>query len=57
MKSHSKKIIKPEKMCSTTVFFAKAKHQYNSSNIEFGLCDDAPPAGNPADIDESDKTK
>ena len=29
----------------------------NSSKIEFGLCDDAPPASNPAYIDENDNSK
>ena len=38
-------------------FFTKAKHQYHSNNIEFGLCDDPPPTEKPAYIDETDKTK
>ncbi len=29
----------------------------NSNKIEFGLCDDPPPASNPAYIDEDDKSK
>jgi hypothetical protein len=52
-KSHSKKIIKPKKIS----FFAKAIHQNSTTSIEFGLCDDPPPAKNPAYIDESDDTK
>ena len=38
-------------------FFAKAKHQNSTTSIKFGLCDDPPPAKNPAYIDESDDTK
>ena len=38
-------------------FFAKSKLQQISISKEFGLCDDPPPAKNPAYLDETDKIK
>jgi len=52
-KSHRKKLIKPLKIS----FFAKAKHKETTNEIIFGLCDDLPPAKNPAYLDFLDKTK
>ena len=37
-------------------FFVEA-HKTSSSAVKFGLCDDAPPAANPAYIDEINKTE
>ena len=37
--------------------FFKNNCKTNSNKVEFGLCDDPPPAINPAYIDENDKTK
>ena len=44
-------------MRSSMDFFSISKHQQFSISREFGLCDDPPPAKNPAYLDESDKTK
>lgn len=39
------------------VNFFDERAKTNSSNTQFGLCDDPPPAKNPAYIDEYDQTK
>jgi hypothetical protein len=54
-KSHHKKIIKPKKMKPS--FFAKAIHQEITKETKFGLCDDQPPAQNPAYLDFTDTIK
>jgi hypothetical protein len=50
-----KKKLKAKK--NTMFFFAKSKHKQVSASSEFGLCDDPPPAKEPAYINETDKTK